>query len=78
MFSKSTIDTVSPIHMAGHELFPFSGPRQVPTEDVATPETPPLLRYFCNDAVVTKCSLEDVLKAETYVAFYRKIEENDA
>eukprot|EP00913_Durusdinium_trenchii_P012652 g11880.t2 len=23
--------------------------------------------YFCNDAVVTKCSLEDVLKAETYV-----------
>ena len=34
--------------------------------------------YFCNDANVTKCSLEDALKAETYVAFYRKIASEDA
>ena len=33
--------------------------------------------YFCNDATVAKCSLDDALKAETYVAFYRKIEDGD-
>ena len=34
--------------------------------------------YFCNDATVAKCSLDDALKAETYVAFYRKIASEDA
>lgn len=33
--------------------------------------------YFCNDATVAKCSIDDALKAETYVAFYRKIEDGD-
>ena len=34
--------------------------------------------YFCNDAVVTKCGLQDALKAEAYVAFYRKVEQPSA
>ena len=33
--------------------------------------------YVCNDATVAKCSIDDALKAETYVAFYRKIEDGD-
>ena len=75
MLNMLRVDISYCLHHGRHRFFLFEFTKPL---DAWMPRT--LSRgnwYFCNDATVAKCSIDDALKAETYVAFYRKIEDGD-